>query len=164
MRVLLRLFELIAEAKKNEPNNASLYYVEGNIYNELRAAEKDEAKAADLLAKAVAAYDACEGINAEYEYGHIGKGVMYYNMAIELQDKAANELDDKKYMALVEKFEQALMSALAPFEKAYQVSKDNTLKVNIAEYLKNIYYRFISKGAEYEAGYKKYDEIVKGAN
>ena len=31
-----RLFELIAAAKANEPNNASLYYVEGNIYNELR--------------------------------------------------------------------------------------------------------------------------------
>ena len=156
-----RLFELIAEAKKNEPNNASLYYVEGNIYNELRAAEKDEAKAADLLAKAVAAYDACEGINAEYEYGHIGKGVMYYNMAIELQDKAANEMDDKKYMALVEQFETTLMNALEPFEKAYNVSKDNGLKVSIAEYLKNVYYRFVSKGEQYEAGYKKYDEVVK---
>ena len=123
--------------------------------------EKDEAKAEEYLAKAVAAYDACEGVNAEYEYGHIGKGVMFYNIAIELQDKAANELDDKKYMALVEKFEQALMNALAPFEKAYQVSKDNTLKVNIAEYLKNIYYRFSTKGAEYETGYAKYSEIVK---
>lgn len=156
-----RLFELIAEAKKNEPNNASLYYVEGNIYNELRAAEKDEAKAADLLAKAVAAYDACEGINAEYEYGHIGKGVMFYNMAIELQEKAANEMDDKKYMALVEQFESALMNALDPFEKAYNISKDNGLKVSIAEYLKNVYYRFFSKGEKYEAGYKKYDEVVK---
>ena len=156
-----RLFELIAEAKKNEPNNASLYYVEGNIYNELRAAEKDEAKAADLLAKAVAAYDACEGINAEYEFGHIGKGVMYYNIAIELQEKAANEMDDRKYMAIVEQFESALLNAVAPFEKAYNVSKDNGLRVSIAEYLKNIYYRFITKGAEYEEGYKKYDQVVK---
>ncbi len=156
-----RLFDLIAMAKANEPNNASLYYVEGNIYNELRQVEKDEAKAEEYLAKAVAAYDACEGVSAEYEYGHIGKGVMFYNIAIELQDKAANELDDRKYMALVEKFEQALMNALAPFEKAYQVSKDNSLKVNIAEYLKNIYYRFSTKGAEYETGYAKYSEVVK---
>lgn len=156
-----RLFELIALAKVNEPNNASLYYVEGNIYNELRAAEKDEAKAADLLAKAVAAYDACEGINAEYEFGHIGKGVMYYNIAIELQEKAANEMDDRKYMAIVEQFESALLNAVAPFEKAYNVSKDNGLRVSIAEYLKNIYYRFITKGAEYEEGYKKYDQVVK---
>ena len=156
-----RLFELIAMAKQNEPNNASLYYVEGNIYNELRQVEKDEAKAEEYIAKAVAAYDACEGVSATYEFGHIGKGVMYYNIAIELQEKAANELDDKKYMALVEKFEAALLNALPPFEKAYAVSQDNNLKVNIAEYLKNIYYRFSTKGAEYEAGYKKYNDIVK---
>ena len=156
-----RLFELIAEAKKNEPDNASLYYVEGNIYNELRQAEQDEAKAEELLAKAVAAYDACQNINADYEYGHIGKGIMFYNMAIELQDKAANELDDKKYAVLVEKFEDALLNSLEPFEAAYSVSKDDSIKVSIAEYLKNIYYRFQTKGEKYEDGYKKYDEIVK---
>ena len=157
-----RLFELIDMAKKNEPNNASLYYVEGNIYNELRQATKDdEAKAAEYLAKAVQAYDACEGVNPSYEFGHIGKGVMYYNYAIELQEKANLEFDDKKYMALVEQFEAALMNSLEPFEKAFAVSADNNLKVSIAEYLKNIYYRFVSKGAEYEAGYNKYAEIVK---
>ena len=157
-----RLFELIDMAKKNEPNNASLYYVEGNIYNELRQATKDdEAKAAEYLAKAVQAYDACEGVNPAYEFGHIGKGVMYYNYAIELQEKANLEFDDKKYMALVEQFEAALMNSLEPFEKAFAVSADNNLKVSIAEYLKNIYYRFVSKGAEYEAGYNKYAEIVK---
>ena len=33
--------------------------------------------------------------------------------------------------------------------------------MSIAEYLKNIYYRFSTKGANYEEGYKKYNEIVK---
>ena len=156
-----RLFELINLAKQNEPNNASLYYVEGNIYNELRQAATDEAAKADYLAKAVQAYDACEGINAAYEFGHIGKGVMFYNYAIELQEKANLEFDDNKYRVLVEQFEEALLNAIAPFEKAYAVSADNNLKVNIAEYLKNIYYRFNTKGAEYEAGYYKYAEVVK---
>ena len=157
-----RLFDLISMAKQNEPNNASLYYVEGNIYNELRQVTKDdEAKAAEYLAKAVEAYDACEGVNPAYEFGHIGKGVMFYNYAIEIQEKANLEFDDKKYMALVEQFEEALMNALEPFEKAYAVSADSNLKVSIAEYLKNIYYRFVSKGGEYEAGYNKYNEIVK---
>ena len=159
-----RLFELIDMAKKNEPNNASLYYVEGNIYNELRQTEQDEAKIAEYLAKAVAAYDACEGVNPAYEFGHIGKGVMFYNYAIEIQEKANLEFDDKKYMALVEQFEAALLNSLEPFEKAYAVSVDSNLKVNIAEYLKNIYYRFVSKGAEYEAGYNKYAEIVKSGS
>ena len=154
-----RLFELIALAKKNEPNNASLYYVEGNIYNELRQADPE--KAEEYIAKAVAAYDACAGISAEYEFGYIGKGIMYYNIAIELQEKAANELDDAKWSALNDQFAAALKNAREPFENAYNVSKDDALRVNIAEYLKNIYYRFSSEGPEYEAGYKKYNEVVK---
>ena len=145
-----RLFVLIDEAKKNEPNNASLYYVEGNIYKELKNTEK-----------AIEAYMKCSEINPEYEFGYIGAGILYYETAIELQEKAANELDDNKYNAIVADFEKALQNAIAPFEQAYNVSKDNSLKVNIAEYLKNIYYRFSSNGPEYEAGYKKYDEVVK---
>lgn len=145
-----RLFVLIDEAKKNEPNNASLYYVEGNIYKELKQIDK-----------AVESYYKCAEINPEYEFGFIGAGILYYELAIELQEKAGEELDDQKYNALVEQFEQALKSALDPFEKAYAVSKDPQLKVSIAEYLKNIYYRFSSNGPEYEAGYKKYDEVVK---
>ena len=53
------------------------------------------------------------------------------------------------------------MNALEPFEKAYNITKDNQLKVSSAEYLKNIYYRFISNGPDYEAGYNKYNEVVK---
>ncbi len=145
-----RLFELIDEAKKNEPNNASLYYVEGNIYKELKQNDK-----------AIESYYKCAEINPAYEFGYIGAGILYYELAIELQEKAANELDDAKYNAIVKDFETALKNALEPFEKAYAVSKDNSLKVSIAEYLKNIYYRFSSEGAEYEAGYRKYDEVVK---
>jgi tetratricopeptide (TPR) repeat protein len=145
-----RLFVLIDEAKKNEPNNASLYYVEGNIYKELKNYEK-----------AVESYMKCAEINPEYEFGFIGAGILYYERAVELSEQASNEFDDKKYNALVEQFEQALLDALEPFEKAYNVTKDNTLKVSIAEYLKNIYYRNISKGAEYEAAYNKYNEVVK---
>jgi tetratricopeptide (TPR) repeat protein len=145
-----RLFVLINEAKKNEPDNASLYYVEGNIYKELKNIEK-----------AVESYYKCAEINPEYEFGYIGAGILYYELAIELQEKAGNELDDKKYNELVGQLEQALKDALDPFEKAYAVSKDDQLKVSVAEYLKNIYYRFYSNGPEYEAGYKKYDEVVK---
>ena len=86
---------------------------------------------------------------------------MFYNVAIEIQDKAANEMNQAKYEALLAQMEEALLNALKPFEAAYNMSKDNSLRVNIAEYLKNIYYRFYSKGAEYEAGYNKYNEVVK---
>ena len=157
-----RLFELINLAKKNEPNNASLYYVEGNVYVELR--KNDMENGDTYIAKAAEAYDACSTINPEYEFGHIGKGIMYYNIAIELQEKAAAELDDAKWVQLNKQFSEALKNALEPFEKAYSVSKDNGLKVNVAEYLKNIYYRFSSDGPEWEEGYRKYNEVVKSGN
>ena len=145
-----RLFVLIDEAKKNEPDNASLYYVEGNIYKELKNTEK-----------AIESYMKCADINPEYEYGFIGAGILYYELAIDIQEQASNELDDKKWMELNSQFEKVLKDAIDPFEKAYNVTKDNTLKVSIAEYLKNIYYRFSSTGDEYEKGYQKYNEVVK---
>ncbi len=145
-----RLFVLINEAKKNEPNNASLYYVEGNIYKELKQNDK-----------AVETYYKCAEINPEYEFGYIGAGVLYYELAIELQEKASNEMDDAKWVVLNKEFEAALKNAIEPFEKAYSVTKDDVLKVNIAEYLKNIYYRFSSDGQEWMDGYNKYNEIVK---
>ena len=145
-----RLFELINSAKENEPNNASLYYVEGNVYLQLGKEEE-----------AVNAYSQCSVINPDYEFGYIGIGQLYYNKAVAIQEVAANEMDDNKYNALVVDFEQALKNCIEPFETAYAVTKDSAIKVAIAEYLRNVYYRFSSDPA-YEANYKKYDAIVKG--
>ncbi|MCR5003453.1 MAG: hypothetical protein K5984_03705, partial [Bacteroidales bacterium] len=140
-----KLFELLDKAKENEPNNASIYYVEGNIHKEL--GERDAA---------VAAYQKCAEINPEYEYGFYGEGVLYYDEAVAIQTKAQDELDDNKYQALVTDFEKALKSCLEPFEKAYSVSKDEALKLNCAFYLKNAYFRFRGESAEYQAAYDKY--------
>ena len=143
------LFALLDVAKKNEPDNASLYYVEGDIHNKL--GHKDEA---------IAAYLKSNEINPDYEFGLIGIGILYYNEALEIQEKAASEFDDAKYAALIEEFEAALMNAIEPFEKAFSITKDNQIKVTIAEYLKNIYYRFRDKDPKYEEGYNKYSTIV----
>ena len=55
-----KLFTLIDAAIANEPNNASLYYVKGNIYKQLgnQQAAKD-------------AYYKCAEINPDYEFGYI---------------------------------------------------------------------------------------------
>jgi tetratricopeptide (TPR) repeat protein len=145
-----QLFVLLDKAKANEPDNASLYYVEGDIYNKLGDKEK-----------AVEAYRKSTEINPEYEFGYIGIGILYYNEAIEIQDLAAREMDDAKYMALIEEFETALKNAIEPFESAFAVTKDKEIKVNIAEYLKNIYYRFRDENPQYMEAYNKYDTIVK---
>ena len=65
-------------------------------------------------------------------------------------------------MALVEKFEAALKGCIAPFEKALEVTKDESLKPSIAEYLKNACYRF-REDAEFGAKYEKYNAMVAAA-
>lgn len=144
-----RLFELLDNAKKNEPNNASLYYVEGNIYSKLERVDD-----------AINSYRKCSSIDPNYEFGYIGEGIIYYNQAIEIQEKAQAELDDNKYMALVQEFETVLKKCIEPFEKAYAVSQDEGIKSNVAEYLKNTYYRFRDQDPSYQAGYDKYAAAV----
>ena len=143
-----RIFELLNLAKENEPTNASLYYVEGNIHEKLGEE-----------AEALAAYDKCAEINPKYEYGYIGKGILLYNKAVDLQEKASNEMDDAKYMVLVGQFEEALKGCIEPFETAFEISADNDVKVSIAEYLKNACFRFRTDEA-YMAKYEKYNKIV----
>ena len=144
-----RLFDLINQAKQNEPNNASLYYVEGNINKEL-----------GKIDEAIAAYEKCAEINPDYEYGYIGEGILYYNQAIDIQEKASNEMDDAKYMVLAEQFEKSLKNCIVPFEKAFNITKDASLKVSLAEYLKNACYRFASEDENYKTAYDKYAKIV----
>ena len=145
-----RLFSLLNDAKKNEPNNASLYYVEGNINKELGKVDE-----------AIASYRKCAEINPEYEYGYIGEGLLLYNQAYDIQEEAQNELDDAKYNALVDKFEAALKGCIAPFEKAIEVTKDDSLKPSIAEYLRNACYRFREE-AGFQEKYDKYSKMVNG--
>ena len=145
-----KLFALLDQAKKNEPNNGSLYYVEGNIRTQLK--QYDEA---------VTAYRKCAEIQPDYEFGYIGEGIMYYNHAIDIQTQAQEELDDNKYMALVAEFEQNLKACIAPFEKAFEMTRDENVKGSIAEYLKNSYYRFRDEDPNFMAGYEKYNAYVE---
>ena len=144
-----RLFELLQQAKSTSPDNASLYYVEGQAYKQLGDMEK-----------AAKAYDESAAKDPKYVFAYIGKGQMYYDKALELQEKAQNELDDAKYMALVQDFEVTLKKCIEPFEQAYVVCEDAAIKSTIAEYLKQIYYRFRDQDPKYQAGYEKYNALL----
>ena len=91
----------------------------------------------------------------------LSKQVSPDEVIIDLSSERGRNEVAKKYEALVAEFNTALKNAIEPFEKAFELCRDNGIKVNIAEYLKNIYYRFSSKETKYEEGYKKYNEIVK---
>ena len=145
-----RLFELLGKAKENEPNNPSLYYVEGNIRKQL-----------GMTDEAIEAYRKCAGIDPNYAYGYIGEGILYYDLALQYQEEAQNEMNDAKYRALDAKFVEALKNCIPAFEKALDLVDEST-KVGVAEYLKNACFRFRTE-EEYAEKYKKYEEIVAAA-
>ena len=146
-----RLFELLGEAKKNEPNNASLYYVEGNICGQLGKFDD-----------AVAAYSQCAVIDPNYAYGYIGMGQMFYNEAVKLSEAAQNpDLSYKDYLSLVDQSDAALEKCVEPFEKVMEIVQDKDTIRAVAEYLKSACYRLSGKNADYEAKYNTYNELVK---
>jgi tetratricopeptide (TPR) repeat protein len=146
-----KLFTLLHNAQANDPKNASLYYVEGDAFKKLGDYDK-----------AIELYDKATSVDPTYIYGILNKGLLYYDRAVEVQEKASLEMDDAKYAVLVEELNGYLEKAIDPFEKAFAMAKDNDIKLAIAEYLKNIYYRFRDKSADYQAAYEKYNSFLKG--
>ena len=146
----LRLPFLLHIAQQNEPNNASLYYVEGDVYKQLG----DRENAERLFYKATE-------IDPTYVFGPLSVGIMYYEYAVELQALAVKEPDDYKWYALITQFEASLEKAIDPFEKSFTMTEDKEIKKAVAEYLKNIYFRFRDKSPEYMAAYHKYNTFLE---
>jgi len=145
-----KILEILKVAQNNEPNNASLVYAEGSLYRKLNQFEE-----------AIASFHKAAEVDAKYVFAPFAEGCAYYDWAVDIQDKAQQELDDNKYNALLEKMEKALHDAIAPFEKAFEISEDKDIKLACAEYLKNIYFRFREKGADFQANYDKYNKYVE---
>ncbi len=145
-----KVLAILKVAQQNEPNNASLVYAEGSVYRKLNKFEE-----------AIAAFDKSAGIDPKYVFAPFAAGCAYYDWAVDLQDKAQNELDDNKYNALLEQMEKTLENAIVPFEKAFEISEDADIKLACAEYLKNIYFRFREKGDSYQANYDKFNKYVE---
>ena len=146
-----KLFELLHVAQANEPENASLFYVEGDIYKKLGDREN-----------AAKYFDKSYEIDNNYIFGIVNKAILYYEEALDFQDKANAELDDDKYNAYIEEVNNSLKKAIDPFEKSYELAaSDPQIQCAVAEYLKNIYFRFRTQSDEYMAAYEKYNNIFK---
>ncbi|EKD32220.1 MAG: hypothetical protein ACD_77C00145G0001 [uncultured bacterium] len=145
-----KVLELIKQAQANEPLNASLYYAEGNVWKKL-----------DNMEKAIECYQKSVTTDPNYVFGSFAIGSAYYDKAVELQSKAADEIDDKKYEEMIKILEGYLEAAIVPFEKCYEMSKDKEIQAVVAEYLKNIYFRFRERGDSFKAGYEKYNAIYE---
>lgn len=146
-----KLFDLLHTAQVNEPNNASLYYVEGDVNKQL-----------GNIDEAVKSYRKATEVDHNYVFGMLGEGMLFYDKAVEIQDQANNEMDDNKYAALMTEMEETLAKAIKPFEDCFGVSKDIDIKNAAAEYLKNIFFRLREKDESYPALFEKYNNFLKG--
>ena len=164
-----RLFELLDTAKAKDPQNGDYYRIEGDIYRNINAnlrgtSEEELAQKKQNFDNAIKAYDKALEFSSTNEDAYIGKGLLYYDYAVELNDRALNEMDNAKYEALAAQSAAALRETAVQFENAYEIVKDAKRKHALATEIKKIYFRFRSNGGEDEAKYNKYDEIVRQAN
>ena len=149
----LKLIDLLAKAKEELPDNASLYYVEGDIYARMKDYDN-----------AVASYRKANEIDPKYEMGFYGEGVLWYNRALEIQEEA-NALpysEYKKYDALQDELKVTLKKCIEPFEKCFELTAHDAVKTNVADYLKRIYFIFRSESPENQAAYDKYNSFLEG--
>lgn len=147
-----KILDLIKKAQENEPNNASLYYAEGNVWKNLKEMEK-----------ALECYKKSIDTDPNYYFGSFAIGAAYYDRAVDIQTKATEEMDDAKYEVLVKQLEEQLEAAIAPFESCFSICPDQEIKAVVAEYLKNIYFRFREKSEEYKTNYEKYNSFLESA-
>ena len=143
-----KLMDYIHKAQENEPNNESLYYAEGNVWKKLNNIEK-----------AIEFYQKSIEINPNYLYGYFSIGATYYEVAVDVQNAASDEMDDRKYNALIDEMDKLLMKAIEPLEKSFSITNDADIQVDIANYLKFIYYRLQGKDEAYTPLYEKYRDV-----
>ena len=147
-----KLFQLLATAQQNDPSNVSLWSVQGDIQR--RLGRFDEAKKS---------YEDCIKINPKAENGYLGLAYLYIDLFKKYSDEAQKVYvnDYKKYDELVKKYEEALISAIAPLETVFGMTSDNVLKSDCADRLKQINFILRSKDAAYQQAYEKYEAYLK---
>ena len=148
-----KIVELLDEAKKVMPDNPSLFYVEGNIYVGVKNYEK-----------AIAAYDKALAIDPNYDFAYYGKGNVALKQAEDLitERDALDVREWKKYDELNEKVIETYQSAVEPFEKCYEISKNDAVKASAADFLKRLCFTLRNVDPKYQEGYDKWKVIVDG--
>jgi tetratricopeptide (TPR) repeat protein len=136
--------DYLATAIEREPNVAQYHHIKGNLdenqgHYEAALVDFDNALKLDpTLADAMA-----------------GKGRVYYNQAVKLNEAAAMISDNKEYKKALEEMNQVFRKALPFFEKAHEMAPEDR---NYMQILKGLYYRF-NMTAEYEAISEKLNNL-----
>lgn len=151
-----KVLPLIEQAKENQPDNANLYYAEGMLYEKISETSKDPQD----MNKAIEAYKKAIEIAPEYFFGHYGLAVAYFNRAANYYNEANNTPPSKndEYERLLKLADEQFELALPAMLKAYEL---NPNEKSVIQSLKDIYFRFRTKGKEYQENYDKFNNMLQ---
>jgi hypothetical protein len=138
------IIDLLKKAQEGDPKNASLYFVEGTLYEKL--GKPQEAKQM---------YRKSTEIDPKYYNGYYNIGTLHYNKAVEYINESTTIKDWKspRIKELESMANEEYKLALAEFLRAYEVDPKEKAAL---ETIKNIYFRFREESPEMNKLYEEY--------
>lgn len=116
------------EAIAREPNVAQYHLIKGNLNENQKNYEA-----------ALADFDRALAIEPTMADAEAGKGRVYYNQAVKMNEDAALIADAKEYKKALEEMNAMFRQSLPFFEKAHELAPDNR---DYMITLRGLYYRF----------------------
>ena len=123
--------DYLAKAIEREPKVAQYHHIKGNLDENLGNSEA-----------ALADFDAALAIDPTLADAMAGKGRVYYNKAVKMNEAAATINDNKAYKKALKEMNEVFRQSLPFFEKAHEMDPTDRQYIQI---LKGLYYRFISE-------------------
>ena len=120
--------DYLAQAIEREPNVAQYHHIKGNLDENL--GNYDDA---------LKDFDAALAIDPTLADAMAGKGRVYYNQAVKLNEEAAMSSDNKAYKKALEEMNEVFRKSRPFFEKAHEMDPTDRSYVVV---LKGRYYRF----------------------
>ena len=120
--------DYLATAIANEPNVAQYYLIRGNLNENQKH-----------YAEALADFDQALVIDPTMADAQAGKGRVYYNQAVKMNEDAAMISDNKAYKKALEEMNAVFLESLPFFEKAHELNPTDRTYIQT---LKGLYYRF----------------------
>jgi len=128
--------DYLAQAIEREPNVAQYHLIKGNL---------DENQG--NYEAALADFDAALAIDPKMADAMAGKGRVYYNQAVKLNEAAATISDNKAYKKALDEMNEVFRTSLPFFEKAHEMAPEERSYIQT---LKGLYYRFGMEDKENE--------------
>ena len=120
--------DYLAQAIEREPNVAQYHLIKGNL-------EENQANYDAALNE----FDQALALDPNMADAMAGKGRVYYNQAVKLNEAAAMISDNKAYKKALDEMNEVFRKSLPYFEKAHEMAPEDR---NYLLTLKGLYYRF----------------------